>query len=209
MVFLKRPASYMVTDLDEYGNTTKFLRPEYVRNAETLLVDNFSTHQRSASDCVVGTIPSVSNISLNSTFRKNLANAAVNIDLGKSGIAKAYRRTPVYKLRGPGAPKISGTQLLDGVSNLQEGWNEDFTIRNVPYNYFEFISGKPLSFPLSLARIWELDVERRNNSMQRNIMDESDSESSASSSESEVTLSAKQGHQISRRSPRLRSQRQS
>lgn len=205
MIFMSRPSSYTMSTLDEYGNTTEFLQPDALSQANLILPIQNSSALGVDLECVVGTIPTVANISLNTASRKNVVHSAMNLDLGPAGVAQAYMRTPFYRFIAPGASKRATKFDTGGIRFLQEGWNEEFVVRNVPYNYFEFISGKPLSFPLSLARIWELEIERRDSSLDNHILSNSDSESSISSSENEESRSGATEEKQIRRSPRLRS----
>lgn len=206
MVFMTRPSSYIMTDLEEYHNRTEFLCTDYLYTAEIIQPDQFSVSQRIRAECVVGTIPTISNIAVNTPGRENIVHTATNLALGPSGVMEAYKRTPIYKLRSPGSRKTVGAMQVEGVRLIQEGWNDEYILKNVPYSYFEFISGKPLTFPLSLAQIWELELKKRVLSMEKNIMSESDSDSSGTSSASDGTASSCQDEPLTRRSPRFESQ---
>lgn len=184
MAFLRRPTSYLVNDLDEYQNGTDFLQPKYMSGANMIKWSDFIDLNDTTENCTVGTVPTLANVALNSKARENFVHGAHSLQLGTSGISNAYKRTPVYKLQSPCDDGQSQKMPIEGVHVMNRGWNEKYIVQNVPYSYFEFVTGRKLEFPLSLASIWELELEGRSDSIERSLMTDSDSSSSSSSEES-------------------------
>lgn len=190
MVFLRRSASYQSEDLDEYSNFTDFLELHYRSTVRYIQWNDFFSNDEQEELGIVGTIPSAINVSMNTELRLQIVQSASSLQLGREGVLDAYRKMPIFRLPNVNKTTVSEDDVVeDGVSSMGIHGEEQCFVDDVPYDYFQFVMGKPLPFPLCLGEVWEADMEEGSDYEERDSLSSSQSSTDTDSEESEYERS--------------------
>lgn len=118
------------------------------------------TEQEQEGFGVLGTIPSVVNVRLNTEYRRNIIRFAKNMCLDGGGVLEAFKKTPIIKvLPFRGCDSMSAHEEKDGVRILGTSSGNQLMLCKVPYDYFEAVLGIPIQFPLSLGGVWDRTLD--------------------------------------------------
>lgn len=189
--FLSRPEEFCTKELEEFENHTDFLEDSYIRYTRCVRWDDFYTTNEQEDVGVIGTIPSVVNVPLNNESRLSKTRPARGIPLGCDGVLQAYKTNPLLKVPYIGREQLGDAETeQEGVRVLGTNSEYRYYIDNVPYDYYEMALGKPISFPLSLGEVWEVDCGSDGKNRREDSGSSSPSSDSSSSAESESDASA-------------------
>ncbi|PXF39630.1 hypothetical protein BWQ96_10673 [Gracilariopsis chorda] len=163
VVFYKRDGGVVRADrLFEYGCESDFVREGYASNSHKATFRGFLGEIEEDERFIVGTIPSVLNMQLNTPLRSKLVEPLYDVLPGVGSMVGVYRANPVLLLESSTRRQTRGGTRGEwddeGLRKMgvkeEQGWLEE----DVPYHYFKSLRGKALRFPFNIADIREEEI---------------------------------------------------
>ncbi|PXF45557.1 hypothetical protein BWQ96_04695 [Gracilariopsis chorda] len=162
-VFYKRDGGVVQADqLFEYGCESNFVREGYASNSHKATFRGFFGESKADERFMVGTIPSMLNMELNTPLGRKIVEPLYNVLPAVGSMMEVYRANPVLVLESSTQRQTRGGKRGEwddeGVRTMgvkgEQGWLEG----DVPYHYFESLRGKALRFPFNTADIREEEI---------------------------------------------------